>query len=198
MRVTPAGVVFFDDTFANADWEMVVYVGGNGGTGSALQLQAGGDPGEARQITHHLNVGPPGAISSVFTFHLWQGMKFDPATDHAIASIDFAEDMRYPAARAQGSGLAVRQSGKVYYALPSYLISANADWKHRVVLGLTAGDFVLINSDASQGAGHPDFSASGAAIEVGFLRANSTSIGGPAYDTSGEVDNWWVNVHPVP
>jgi hypothetical protein len=197
VRVTSPGIVFADARFLDASWTMVVIGGGNGGTGSAVQVQTDGDPGEARQISHHVNAAASGAISEVFTFHLFQDMTYDPASQGAIQSIDFAEDLRFPTTRGQGSGLALRQNEKVYYAIPSYTLPAESiAWMHRVVLGIVASDFVLLKSDGNQVAEHPDFSAAGMPIEVGFVRANSTNVGGAAYDRIGYIDNWWVNIHP--
>ena len=59
-----------------------------------------------------------------------------------------------------------------------------------------------VEDDLIDGTQHPDFSATGASIEFGFVRINSTAIGGiVAFSTVAGLDNWSLTIHtaaPVP
>jgi hypothetical protein len=66
-------------------------------------------------------------------------------------------------------------------------------WQDVDSLGLTASDFVLITG---AGPAHPDFSATGAAIEFGFGSSNGSCCGGENTVVSG-VDNFSVTTHPA-
>ena len=41
---------------------------------------------------------------------------------------------------------------------------------------------------------HPDFSASGAPIQVGYFRANGTGPGGGGYTLAAGIDNWHITI----
>ena len=70
-----ATVVYGDTEFAPGDWtEQVFYTSGNGGTGSAIQLLAGGNPGACRRVTH--NIG--GRPAQVALAHEFTGATYDP------------------------------------------------------------------------------------------------------------------------
>ena len=49
-------------------------------------------------------------------------------------------------------------------------------------------------SAVAPGTQNPNFSASGAPIQFGFYRSNSTSVGGNGMATYGGIDNWSVTV----
>jgi hypothetical protein len=56
---------------------------------------------------------------------------------------------------------------------------------------LDADDFTEVG-----GSGHPDFGPAGAEIHFGYLRFNSTT--GTSFTTTHAIDNWSVEVIPVP
>jgi hypothetical protein len=189
-------VVFTDSTFSDASWTVTTYIDGNGGTVSAVQVAAGGNPGPHRSVTLQVNAGPPGARSDVFSFHWAGGAVYDPTVSGSIASVDYAEDYLGPG---QATGLVVRQDGNVYYASPSYQVTTpSTTWTHITHAGMAASDFVLLAPDLTTSSQHPDFSATGKPIEFGFLRANSTGVGAAGYTTTVGIDNWLVTVRRNP
>src|SRR5262249_5508103 len=58
--------------------------------------------------------------------------------------------------------------------------------------------FVLLADDLIDSSQHPDFSAVGGPLELGFVRANSTSVGASGYVMSAAIDNWRMVITPVP
>jgi hypothetical protein len=97
----------------------------------------------------------------------------------------------------QATGAALRQSGRIYFAQVSPFIP-NA-WTSIRRLGLQATNFAEIV--VANGVGtldqnrHPDFSASGAPIELAFIRAVSITPPGVFIETSAGIDNWRVTVN---
>lgn len=194
-------VVYVDVDFADSSWTSTVYLSGNGGSASATTRASGGNPGSFLSVRLQLNAAPgPTTASSVFAFLFGSGAVYDPAASGAVVSIDFSQDARLFAGGGggQATSLALRQGGQVYYAVPAYDLTPDAQWTAKVHRGLVAADFVAIAPDLTQSPQHPDFSVRGTPIEFGFLRANSTSYGGGSYATEGGIDNWKVVVNRTP
>jgi len=188
-----AGMVFFSDgTFNDSDWTLVIKTSGNGGTVSASQYTSGGNPGAYRRIENTVNAGSKSSPSVVYGFHIRSGATYDPSTQGPIAYIDYSEDSRMFSGfgDGQGTGPALLQSGKYYYA--SGLYAKQSVWTTQTLSSLVAADFVNV-SDPND---HPDFSASGAPITFGFVRYNSTRSAG--YSITAGIDNWEVSVASVP
>lgn len=183
---------FTDATFADTDWTTSVYQNGNGGTLSAAQQTSGGNPGAYRLVTLIVNPGPPGARSNIFAFHWHTPSRYDPASSGAIATIDYSEDALGPGVAA---AMVLRQGGNVYFANPTYHVTAGAGWNTAAQQGLTAADFVLLAPDLTQSAQRPDFSATASPIEFGFLRALTSGLGCCGAGGPQGVDNWRITVH---
>lgn len=192
---------FTDGAFLVGDWTLTNQLGGLGGSAQVAQVASGGHPGAYRSVKHQVNAAPDTATTSrVFSFHIKTGALYDPATSGAIVAIDYAQESRLISlgGSAQGTSLALRQGGQLYYATSAYQAITAADWATQGHTGLVAADFVAVAADASQTDQHPDFSASGPAIQFGFLRANSTSFGGGGYAVESGIDNWSVVVRRAP
>jgi hypothetical protein len=189
-----APVVFFDGTFLDGDWTTSVVPSGVGGSGSAGQAASGGNPDFFREISITLVMPTADIGAQVDVVSIKPSAVYDPASQAAIAFIDYSED----AILLDGSGnghaltLALEQAGVIYAGLPR-LVSPDSEWTPKSILGLVASDFRRVG-----GTGQPDFSATGAPIAFGFWRAFSSPAGNSAGTRIGGIDNWTVTVHPVP
>lgn len=195
-----AGIVTFTDgAFADGDWTVVQSsfrdTGGALPGGSVVATQEpGGNPGTMRAVTNAVVAAPSGSeYASTFGIHIRSGTTYDPGTQGPIATIDYFEDARNITA-GQLSGLAVRQNGRVYYTQAG--VHAATTWGRVSQLGIVPGVFSEMTADGWIPASKPDFSASGAPLEFGFVRASSNGNGGPAYSVIAAIDNWLVRINP--
>lgn len=195
--------VYFDGVFNNSDWTMTTFnnATGVGSTAQALQIPAGGNPNEYRNIRHQLLVQTPGN-GMIFTFHLNNTAFYTPSSQGAISYIDYSEDdinFLNQLGNGQGSGLAIYQNSTFYrqqtplFVMPYVPYSI---WTNNAAPGLVASDFVEVTpAGLIVPTSNPDFSATGSVMQLGFHRGNS---GNGPYDTNTGIDNWNVNVVPVP
>ncbi len=199
-------VTFFDGTFNNSDWSMVVLnnATGVGSTAAGFQVPAGGNPNEYRRIRHQLLVSNPGN-GAVFSMHLNNTAFYTPSVQGAITSIDYSEDSinftpdTIVPGNGQGSGLLIFQNSKYYRQQTPMLImpySGFSSWTFNPALGLTAADFAEVTLAGVVNPGsNPDFSAAGSTMQLGFARGNSGNSG---YNTDCGIDNWHVTIVPAP
>lgn len=182
-------VTFTDGTFANGDWNLTPFITGGTGSISATQQLVGGNPGAYRQTTNSAAGGAPEMIS----FQMRNGASYDPSKQGVISGIDYSEDSILLKGEGDGlgAGPALEQNGKFYFG--PYFVTPNFVWANHAFSSLLAGDFTLLDLSKPGFADltmHPDFSASGAAIQFGFFRSNHIS------DTrSGGIDNWSFTIH---
>jgi hypothetical protein len=182
-------VSFADGTFAPPDWDIsIFYVQGNGGSVTAEQMTSGGNPDACRKVTTVVHAGPP--YSMITSFHRYIPGVYDPASQGAIAWIDYREDAKMfsGGGDGQGSGIAIRQGGNVF--LGPRFGTPDGAWTAHTILGLTESEFEEWPAYPDH---HPDFSTSGDPIELGFYRGNSTGTSG--YTIVGGIDNWSIVVH---
>lgn len=184
-------VTFQDGTFANAQWTTSIEVLNGGGSVSAFEVASGGNPTAFRRIENTLNsaIGT-GVSNTVYGFHRFAGGVYDPATGGPILAINYAEDSQRISGGVQACGVAVRQSGVIYYGLAFLTPTAFGTWATTTQTGLVAGQFDAL----APGVQNPDFSVAGAPLEFGFWRGNSTSVGGGGGTTYGGIDNWRVEL----
>ena len=69
---------------------------------------------------------------------------------------------------------------------------SNPDWQHLSNTNLTAADFGLIATDLYDPGQHPDFSATGGPLELGFIRANGIFPIAAGYTLTAGIDNWKI------
>jgi len=195
-----ATTTFSDDTFNNADWQMsVLFQFGNGGNVTGTQVVSGGNPGSYRRASNIVNSASGVGRSAVLGFHQWLGANYDPSTQGAIDRIDGTLDYRNISGFGDGQAysLALLQNGKVYHPIEHATFTVSG-WQHTVATDLTADDFLLtvvtttITVDPAQ---HPDFSASGAPIALGFTTRDATTD--VAFTITAGYDNWSMTVNPV-
>ena len=191
------GAIIQDSTFNNADWNAAKVLDTTPGAAasfSALQVASGGNPGAYRQVTHTLE---PGAIRVAHLLNIF----YNPAVEGRISGIDYAYDLLNTSALAGtvvGYTPLLLQNGS-YYGLA---LSGTPDqdgitiggWTHFERFGLVASQFANYTSLGSGGA-NPDFSTSGAPIQIGYMSTNTGTD--PGTTTSG-IDNFMLVVIPEP
>lgn len=193
-----AAVAVLDSTFADTNWSLTQFTGGTGGSVSAGQVLAGGNSGAFRNLTDTLTGGGVGVVLGA---NIYTPFTYNPVVSGAIASLDYAEDAACTSGcfgDGQSTGPAILQSGNLYILSSSTVITGPAAaWAPHTLSGLTALDFGLVNVTATtifDNAQHPDFSASGAPIQVGYFRANGTGPGGGGYTLAAGIDNWQITI----
>jgi hypothetical protein len=193
-----AAVTVSDSTFLDANWNLTQFLGGTGGSVAAGQVVSGGNPGAFRNVTDTLTGGGVGIVlgTSIYT-----PFTYSPTVSGAIGSLNYTEDAACTSGcfgQGQSTGPALLQSGNLYILGSSTVITGpGAAWATHALSGLTALDFGRVNVSATtivDNTQHPDFSASGAPIQVGFFRANGTGAGGGGYTLAAGIDNWQITI----
>jgi hypothetical protein len=160
----------------------------------------GGNPTGYRRMTHTLTAQTAPDFTSIFVEHAFTNVdgvvyEYDPRVDGAITSLDYAED-RIVAQFATYGTLFVRQSGIVYVLTgsidPGTAQFTNTTWERFTVTGLTANSFQAAPGFAPATPPRPDFSATGAPLQFGFVRGTSARF--PITVGHG-IDNWRLTIH---
>jgi hypothetical protein len=196
-------VKFFDGDFQDADWTVVfssfegptnVPLAGGSATG-ARQDPSGGDA--FRAITHVVPPAPSSTTyAAVWSAHFRSGVTYDPGVQGPIGSIDYSELAKAVshANLGQSAGLAIRQGGQVFVAQVG--VTPEATFTRKEGKGLKASNFGVMTPNGFPGGAKPDFAAPGP-IEFGFVRGNSTSVGGTTgYTLTAAIDDWSVQINP--
>jgi hypothetical protein len=195
----PAAIVTFNDsTFNDADWTaQTMYQTGNGGSLDVnTQVATGGhDGGEYRLIQQSVNAHNGVNPSCFWTFYQYGNGTttgvFNPATQGAILTMDYsawAINLTLGTPDGFGVGPALMQNGNIYAGY--LLISPETVWTQKVRSDLTAADFMFLSDPTL----HPDFSAAGAPIAVGFFRSDSGNANGNAFTVEGGIDDWSLTI----
>ena len=190
-----------DGTFLDVNWSLNQFTAGNGGSSTAAQVLAGGNPGAFRNVTDALNAAPAGSQTIVLSTSIYTLFTYNPAVSGAITSVNYNEDAACTGGcfgQGQSTGPALRQGANLYILSSSTVITGpSATWTAHPLSGLTASDFGLVNVTPTtlfDNTQHPNFSAGGAPIQFGFFRANGTGVNGGGYTLSAGIDNWQVTV----
>ncbi|MFN0150171.1 MAG: T9SS type A sorting domain-containing protein [bacterium] len=202
-----AQLTFTESDFDAGSFTEELVQGGSGGGSIVAQLSGDGNPSPALTVRHDLPAGAPAGgfcASWVWTFFKMAGAVVDPAAEGVIVTLDFSIDSAPLAGSnpVQSERPMVRQNDRLYVA-GFALTSAAGGWSTHTELGLAESSFFeVVNQPPCEfwdESSHPDFSAQGAPIELGFARGNSTSVGGNVLPSSAEVgaDNWSMTVHFV-
>jgi hypothetical protein len=195
-----AGVVTFSDTnLSNADWtHAMMYKTGLGGSFDATdQLTTGGCSGsspECRQIQQSVKAHNGQWASCYWEFYQYGNGTttgvFDPTVEGQILNVDFSQwwnitNRGTPNGFAVGAAL--KQNGVIYLSLLDN--TKESGWTQKIHTGLTALNFrTLLDANA-----HPDFSATGAPIIVGFYVGNSGTKYSTAFTDAGNIDDWSIS-----
>jgi hypothetical protein len=188
------GVVFEDREFLPADWSAVVLEEiGRGSTYGEERVDAGGNPGAYRRITHRMVVGE-GALTVI---HMARAAVYDPAQQGAIHVIDFSEDLSLLSQIGQMtlySGVVLEQAGRRYVALSSISNHPQSGWQSLSSAALRSTDFgVFDGPPCGTGEACPDFSRSAPPITFGHTRRVYKGSGASDALIHG-IDNWKVTV----
>lgn len=191
-------VTFADGVFDDAQWTgTVLELGPTGGTASASQIPAGGNPAEYREIQATVNptagTGQNGSVSlySIYTLAVW-----DPAAQGAIASVDFSIDTFQTSSASGGTVTAALLQDGTLFTGSRGRAGPEMDWTNKEILDLAQNEFLEIDETGS-GVSQPDFSASGGPITFGFRYVISTPVDGLGGSRTAGFDNWTVTVNPV-
>jgi hypothetical protein len=192
-----AGVTYQDSTFNNANWtatKALDTTAGNAATFSAGQVTTGGDPGAFREVTHNLDPG------RIVVAHLLAGTTYNPSTQGAISAVSFSDDLiGLNEGGVTGYTLLLFQNGSYYGTGAGGVAGDDAigqgTWQHFSHVGLTALNFANY-SPLGTGGLFPDFSSTGAPIQIGYMSTNTES-GGFGTTTTG-IDNFAVSITSVP
>lgn len=186
------GLVYQDGTFAPVDWNAsaVPEPAPGAPVHDEQQMAADGNPGAYRKMTVQIPAGAGTARVS----HWSRTALYDPASQGAINVIDYAEDCIDFGGELvfTESYLAIEQGGRRFVA-NSDGSCVKPGWSAGPGrASLRAGDFRLFDGPACPtGASCPDFSASGAALRMGYSRI---TFGGPGDTAAHGIDNWKVTV----
>lgn len=200
-----ASVSYFDGVFNPSNWNEITITnaGGAGSVTTASQAIFGGSPNEFRRIDMNLIAGTPGA--AVFSLNVNNLASYDPTTQGAVTSIDYSEDsinLLAGSGDGQATGLLIVQNGIIYIQRNPILAMPHptyADWAQNAAPGLVASDlWEIMGNGLFDSTSNPDFSATGAVMQLGFYRgASSGNFTGQAFREAG-IDNWSVRVVPTP
>jgi hypothetical protein len=137
----------------------------------------------------------PQGAGSARVFYTSVSAAYQPQSQGAIKVIDYAEDCillsTSPTVYAQ-SQFFIEQSGRRYLTSTTPTCTLTR-WTSVTTLGsLTALDFYRFDGPVCQaGESCPDFSANGAPMRFGYLRA---ALGSPGDSIAHGIDNWKVTV----
>ncbi len=194
------GATISDGELLPSAWTVTFAGSGAGGGVSSLRQATGGNPESMRQITFGVSAAPSGATQSiVFALHLRNGFVHTPATNGPISSVSMSEDAKLLIAASfpQQTGPLLRQDG-VFYIARGGSTGSMLIWGARTHGPYTAQDFVAVDTsdpfDGVDDSVHPNFSASGSPIEVGFFRALSSGVGGGLKTSDCGLDNLVITV----
>lgn len=192
---TLASVVYSDSTFANADWGFEVVNVGTGGSASATQSAATGNPGAARRVSISTGAAVGDATYAIHRYGTSLATRYVASTQGAIVSVNFAIDARFVTGTFLGAGQGVyaqaKQGTNIYVAGIGVTGSAG-NWVTLSASGLLVSNFIQIAGTTAP----LDFSATGAPIRFGFASANGN--GGSAFSTTVDYDNFTLEVVNVP
>jgi hypothetical protein len=185
-----------DGVFDDGEWETEVQAFGAGGSGGGSHVRFNGQEGaDYRRINISVNSAGSGSGAQVAVFSFKRGTGYFPTSDGAILTIDYSEDsiLLTGAGNGQYSAPAFRQNGKLYTLVPGAgaFPTPERAWTPHTVTRLTQNDFRTIASPAD----HPDFSARGTRIDVGFVRIVTVPAGGGADNQVGGIDNWRITFY---
>ncbi len=200
-----SATVFFDGTFADADWtsQQLIATGAfpsdPNATFSAGQVASGGNSGAYRTVTQTYQ----GPNQGIYVAHVNSTEVYDPSISGAIAGLSFGFDVdffNYPGtccgpSFAVGYAPLVQQGGSFFLGQTAIAIQPN--WIAFALPNQTAADFVLMNGDPLLATSHPDFSATGGSFTIGYATFNGTAGASQTSTTSG-LDNWSVTVNDIP
>lgn len=198
-------VTYADGTALPPLWTVFAEGAGAGGGAASHYVSSGGNPDTYRRVSLLVNSAPTCCTrSTIMIGHVMTGVSYNPATQGAITSVSYSEDARpyTPFSTFEATGPLLRQDGVVYIARRLYT-GIEPAWATLSASGFVAADFVAFDGgdpiDGVDDSVHPNFTASGSPIEVGFYRMLTTPLGGQGFDTETAFDNFSLTLFtPAP
>jgi hypothetical protein len=196
-----ASILFEDGVFAESDWtalELIDTSTNDSFVITAGQRLTGGNPDAYRRVVQTVNEDE-GVSIKLQSGHTYQPGSYDPSTEGAVAGVRFDFDgFSLPGnpAGAMGYGALIEQDGMFFLKGFGQTLSG-AGFEAFGGSFLSAADFAkVVGGTTTDPTMHPDFSASGGAMNFGFFVSNGTR-GTPSVNEGG-VDNWRVEISQVP
>lgn len=189
--------VYTDADFNDDGWDTEVQTFGAGGSGGAGHLKyLGRVDGGYRQFTIDVNSAQgSGSAAQVAVFSFKRGTTYSARNDGEIFSVDYSEDSILQQGGGSGhyGAPAFRQNGKLYTLVPGGRAFATPEtsWAPHSVTGLRQNDFRTFASASD----HPDFSLTGAPIDMGVMRMHSVPAGSPGGTWKSGIDNWRLTLY---
>lgn len=177
---------FNDGNFAGAWSSTLILDTTSGATFGTVVQPVAGNPGAYREVSHTFSTG------AMAVAHFDPANSYDPST-MPVYEVDCSYDLNHftPLLGAVRYYVAVLQGGN-YFVAPFDDIFPNT-WTTFSHTALAASDF---NNYLGGLPAHPDFTATGAIFQLGYITSNSIS-GGPVTKYSG-IDNWNVVLRQSP
>lgn len=207
-----AQVVFTADELSAATSTLVTRQWRGGGQATLLDQPGGGNPREYLQIQLQVNDNPSGGVeppagSIITAFIFPAGAVYTPTVSGAIDRIEQNEDLLFissstPTTSGQSRALALRQNGKLYVGTLR-TTGTLAAWTTTPIVTQRASNFAELVSSATEfalnNASNPDFSATGAPIELGLYRSIATAgtPGAAGFTVNVGVDTWRASVFNI-
>lgn len=183
-------ITISDGTFAEPDWESSE-VSSFGDANELAYQMPGADP--YRAMFDELPAG-----SGVNQRHVYTAFTYDPQASGAITALDVSEQHRvfglgpggmFPPALLLNVNFVLVQDGRTHWlATGATPVTQEDVWTTITWTGLTAMDFTAV------GGVFPDFSASGAPIQFGYLRSSLNDTVEYQSIEHG-IDDWSVTIH---
>jgi hypothetical protein len=198
--VALADTTFIDQTFNGTNWSATKLWDTSAGgveTFAVSQVTEAG-PNDFRQVQHNLVTG------TIVVVHIRDGAGFtyDPNTQGAIDSIDFSYYLKSIYMAVNGSEVhggdavayspALLQDGKYYISTGDVITASQTSWNPFSHAGQNASSFNRYFNNGSS-TEHPNFLATGTAIQFGFATSNTITQGYTAQLITG-IDNWEVEI----
>jgi hypothetical protein len=194
-------IVFQDGDFPVSNWSVsaTAQPTESGPTHAESQAADGGNPGPYRSVTFQLTPGP----SSLRLFHFALDATYNPATQGAIYTIDFAEECSRLSSSTETTFIELNQSplfeqaGRTYQPVnwPGYYCQpGSTGWIGMRIGSVTEDQFVFSGPPCGAGEKCPDFSATAAPLRFGFVTLAALGPGTPASVLVQGIDNWKVTV----
>jgi hypothetical protein len=201
VHIKSDGANFEDARFDPADYSVETHQTG-GATITLSQIQAGGNPGQALDVSTIVPDDQGRGFSSA-EYYLYPSFSYDPAQMGAISSLDFKLDTYTQASPGfnytANAGVSLIAQGGEFYAhvidLPAqqgiFLIASASNLKSTDYSLVT--DRTIFLTDATK---HPNFSAG--TLQFGFITGWFTLPGTPANTSEERIDNLAISILAVP
>ena len=190
---TPGTIIFSDTLFNNSNWTASIIADNTlgGATVEFGQIDTGGNPGAYRR-SKIAWTGGPGQTATVQ--HLLSGAIYNPSVSGAVNDITFSwsQNGKDTNGTVPGGyyGILLLQNGKIFISTP--ISNTSNTWFTQPGVTASQGSLFEFPSNYSS---HPDFSASGGPMQLGYIVQNSANLSSKPGTSVVDVDNWSAIIH---